>query len=149
MRSVRLALAGLGLLGAACAREDRTALVADSVQLADSVALVVPAAPGVAAAVPRTGTAGARLAPKTETVVTVTEDVPGLLAEAKIHPLDAQHLAQTKYPKGKVLGGQIARGPAGLVYTFTIQQPDVEGVEEVLVSAMDGGIINTIHRDRP
>ena len=69
------------------------------------------------------------------------------LEQAKIHPLDAQHLAQTKYPQGKVESGTIERGPAGLVYRFVIQQPGVSGTEEVVLSAVDGGILSTIHRD--
>ena len=150
MRKARLALLSLGLCSVACAREDRSELAADSVRVSDSIRTADSlSAATTGAGVPelRTTTAGARLAPRTERVVQVSEQVPGLLAQAKIHPLDAQHLAQTKFPQGRVESGEILRRPEGLVYSFVIQQPGVSGSEEVLVHAMDGGILTSIHRD--
>jgi hypothetical protein len=82
-----------------------------------------------------------------ENLVTVTEATPGLLAQAKFIPIDAQHIAQTKFPEGVVQSGMIERRSGELIYTFEIKQKGVPGVELVLVNAIDGSIVNTIHRD--
>lgn len=86
--------------------------------------------------------------PAREHLVKVTEATPGLLAQAKILPIDAQHLAETVYPTAEVQSGSIERRGANLVYSFEVQRKDVEGTDAVLVNAADGSIINTIHHDK-
>jgi hypothetical protein len=134
-----LLVAGLGVLAAGCARRDQADRAADSARMADSLTAARAAAPGGAGGSPTTG--------GRENLVTVTEATPGLLAQAKFIPIDAQHLAQTKFPEGMVKSGMIERRAGELVYTFEIQQKGVDGVELVLVNAMDGSILNTIHKD--
>jgi uncharacterized membrane protein YkoI len=131
-------VAGLGVLAAACARRDQADLAADSARVADSLTAAAAASAGAGRS---TNPAGR------ENLVTVTEATPGLLAQAKFIPIDAQHLAQTKFPEGMVKSGSIERRAGELVYTFEIQQKGVDGVELVLVNAMDGSILNTIHKD--
>jgi len=133
---------GLGAIVTGCARRDQAELAADSVRVADSVA-ATRSADSIAAA--RAAAARASVAPR-EVIVQVKEATPGLLAQAKFLPIDAQHLAQTKYPEGEVKSGTIERRSGALVYTFEIQQKGVEGTELVLVNAMDGSIVNTIHK---
>lgn len=134
---------GFGVLAAGCARRDQADVAADSVRMADSVAAARTADSAAAAgAATRAPTNTVRR----ENLVTVIEATPGLLARAKFIPIDAQHLAQTKFPEGVVKSGTIEKTPSGLVYTFEIQQKDVEGTELVLVNAMDGSILNTIHK---
>ena len=134
-----LLVAGLGVLAAGCARRDQADRAADSARVADALTAARAAAPGGAGG---SATTGGR-----ENLVTVTEATPGLLAQAKFIPIDAQHLAQTKFPEGMVKSGMIERRAGELVYTFEIQQKGVDGVELVLVNAMDGSILNTIHKD--
>jgi uncharacterized membrane protein YkoI len=112
--------------------------VADSVRLADSTRM----ADSMRAAAAATA---ARPAAK-EHIVKVREQTPGLLAQAKIQPLDAQHLAQTKFPTGTVKDGMIERRGGDLVYAFRIQPKGMKGSEEVLVNAIDGTLITSIHR---
>jgi len=149
MRMVRMLVAvGLVAATAGCARDRDAAAVADSTRVADSIRLadsvrLAQAADSTARATPPGTLAG----PRREPLVKVTEQVPGLLAQAKILPIDAQHLAQTKYPEGKVLGGAIERRAGNLVYVFEIQQKGVAGTELVLINAYDGLMLDTIHKD--
>jgi hypothetical protein len=50
------------------------------------------------------------------------------------------------YPEGVVKSGTIRRRAGDLV-TFETQQKDVMGTELVLVDAIDGAIVSTIHQD--
>jgi hypothetical protein len=136
---------GLGAVSAGCAREPKPDAIADSVRMADSVQLAARAD-----SAGRAGPAAARTAtlPRPgELIVKVTEQVPGLLAEAKFLPIDAQHLAQTKYPEGAVKSGAIERRGGDLVYIYEIQQKGVDGAELVLVDAMNGTLISSMHQD--
>jgi uncharacterized membrane protein YkoI len=66
-----------------------------------------------------------------------------LLEQARYHPLDAQHIAQGKYPKGAVQAGWLERRGGDLVYRFRIR--DVDGsLNDVLVDSFQGRIINSI-----
>ncbi|MGQ0702312.1 MAG: PepSY domain-containing protein [Gemmatimonadales bacterium] len=78
-------------------------------------------------------------APPREHVVKIIEERPGLIDEARVKPLDAQHVAQTRFPEGEVEAGKIERRPQGLVYIFVIKD---EGKRwEVLVDAFDADLI--------
>lgn len=136
-------VAGLGVLAAGCARRDQADVAADSARVADSIS----AARAADSASPTGVAAGGAARGGRENLVTVTEETPGLLAQAKFIPIDAQHIAQTKFPEGVVKSGRIERRAGALIYTFEIQQKGVAGVELVLVNAIDGSIVNTIHKD--
>ena len=141
MQSIRWALA-VGLAAAACKQGAESAKEADSTGLAAGIAAESAGnAPKLSA--PR----GKAAPPVREQIVTVREEVPGLLAEAKVLPIDAQHLAQTKFPTGDVRAARISRRGKDLAYSYYIQQSGVGGVEEVIVNAMDGQLITSIHRD--
>lgn len=75
--------------------------------------------------------------------VQVKEEVPGLLEQAKFNPLDAQHIAQGKYPKGTVKAGWLERRGSDLVYRFRFRDED-GSVNDVLVDSFRGTIINSI-----
>jgi uncharacterized membrane protein YkoI len=76
-------------------------------------------------------------------VVQVQEEVPGLIAQARVIPLDAQHIAQSKYPKGALQAGFLERRAGELVYRFRIKDEDGK-VYDVLVESFQGRIVNTI-----
>jgi uncharacterized membrane protein YkoI len=76
-------------------------------------------------------------------VVQVQEEVPGLLEQVKFHPIDAQHIAQGKYPQGTVQAGWLERRGKDLVYRFRIRDGD-GSIHDVLVDSYSGTIINTI-----
>ena len=147
MRMARVIVTfGLAGIAAGCARDRGAAAAADSTRIADSIRMAdsVRLAQTTDSAAHR---AASLAAAQREPLVKVTEQVPGLLAQAKILPIDAQHLAQTKYPEGKVLGGTIERRAGNLVYVFDIQQKDVAGSELVLINANDGLMLDTIHKE--
>ena len=80
----------------------------------------------------------AAIAPR-ENVVRIIEERPGLIEEARVQPLDAQHVAQTRFPEGVVEAGKIERRPQGLMYIFIIKD---EGKRwEVLVSAFGAELV--------
>ena len=80
-----------------------------------------------------------------DSALVIKEKQPGLLAKAKIQPLDAQHQALAKYPDGKVVSGEITKKRGGeLIYIFKVQRPAGHRAENVLVSALDGKIVSTI-----
>lgn len=135
-------LVGLGVLAAGCSRGEKAETnAADSTRMADSIKASEAAA----------GTANVRApapAPTNlarEPLVKVTEETPGLLAQAKLAAIDAQHLAKGKYPEASVKSGRIERRAGQLVYAFEVQQPGVVGTELILLDANDGAIVNTIH----
>jgi hypothetical protein len=122
-----------------------SARVADSTRMADSVKAAQADSASKAQAAAANTAKPAK--PRTEHVVKVHEATAGLLAKAKVQPIDAQHMAQTKYPMGVVKDGQILYRSGDLVYAFNIQQEGVTGTEEVFVSAMNGTLITAIHRE--
>ena len=135
---------GLCAVSAGGSREPKTDTVADSLRVADSVQLAARTADSAR----QVRAATARSTPRPgEVIVKVTEQVPGLLAQAKYLPIDAQHLAQTKYPEGAVKSGAIERRGGDLVYIYEIQLQGVEGSELVLVDAMNGTLISSMHKD--
>jgi uncharacterized membrane protein YkoI len=132
-----LSVVSLGVI-AACSRDRQE----NADQARDTVAVSTPADSTTAA----TGTAPAGRPKSTERpilVVQVQEETPGLLAQAKFNPLDAQHIAQGKYPKGAVQAGWIERRGQDLVYRFRFRDED-GSVNDVLVDSSRGSIINTI-----
>lgn len=135
-----LSLVSIGVI-AACSR-DRQENAANPDQARDTVALSTPADSSTAAA----GRAPAGQSKSTERpviVVQVQEETPGLLAQAKYNPLDAQHIAQGKYPKGGLQAGWLERRGPDLVYRFRIRDED-GSVNDVLVDSFRGSIINSI-----
>jgi uncharacterized membrane protein YkoI len=134
-----LSIVSLGVI-AACSR-DRQENAANPDQAKDTVALSTPANSSTAA----TGTAAAGQSKSTKPVIVVQvqEETPGLLAQAKYNPLDAQHIAQGKYPKGGLLAGWLERRGPDLVYRFRIRDED-GSVNDVLVDSFRGSIINSI-----
>jgi len=143
MRLSPLVLAvGLGLLSGCHDKTPPAQAAADTTKAADTVTTAT-----TVGTVPRAKPAPAPVA-RRENLVKVTEATPGLLAQAKILPIDAQHLAETVYPEATVKGATIDRRAGNLVYSFEVQRKDVAGTELVLVNAADGSIVNTIHRDK-
>src|SRR5262245_56907913 len=142
MRVFPLVLA-VGFIAVASACHDKTPPANASADSAPKPADTVTTASTVGT-VPRSKPA----TPAREHLVKVVEATPGLLAQAKIVPIDAQHLAQTVYPTALVQSGSIERRAGNLVYVFTVQRKDLAGADAVLVNAADGSIINTIRVDK-
>jgi len=137
----------LGGLTLGCTRDETPDVLSDTTGMAGSYAAGDSAGATLGGA--SRSAAGGRVgaAPAREIIVTVVEDSPGLLARARILPIDAQHLAQTKFPQGEVKVAELKYRGADLVYAYYIQQPGVEGVEEVILDANNGALITSIHRD--
>lgn len=140
MQARWLSIVSIGVI-AACSR-DRQENAANPDQARDTVAVVAPdstAATGTAT----NPTSSPGRANRPVLVVQVKEEVPGLLQQAKFNPLDAQHIAQGKYPKGAVQAGWLERRGADLVYRFRFRDED-GSVNDVLVDSSRGTIINSI-----
>jgi hypothetical protein len=79
--------------------------------------------------------------------VTVKEETPGLLKQAKITPAVATRTALAKFPTGSVVSGELEQEGGRLIYSFDIQQAGVQGIEEVHVDAISGAVIKTEHEN--
>ncbi len=127
---------------------------ADTVALANGTG---PEVTGTAAAETRTGTrtaGSARTGParpagrtgttaETAVVIQVQEEVPGLIEQVRTHPLDAQHIAQAKFPAGKIQAGWLERrGGNTLAYRFRVVNED-GNTWDVIIDSFDGDIIFT------
>ena len=148
-----LSVVSIGLI-AACSR-DRQENAAKPDSAGDTVAMAADSlVVGTGSAMPETRagsgpSASSRTAARPGSnerpvlVVQVKEEVPGLLEQAKYNPLDAQHIAQGKYPKGAVQAGWLERRGQDLVYRFRVRDED-GSVNDVLVDSFRGSIINSI-----
>lgn len=138
-----LSIVSIGVI-AACSR-DRQENAANPDQAKDTVAMTADSTVAVGTASNPAAPPGARPGPtgRPIIVVQVKEEVPGLLEQAKYNPLDAQHIAQGKYPKGAVLAGWLERRGPDLVYRFRFKDED-GSVNDVLVDSFRGTIINSI-----
>jgi len=69
-----------------------------------------------------------------------------LKAEAKISKDSARTIALSKVAAGsKVKSWELEREKGTVVYSFDIKVPSQPGVEEVLVSAIDGSVVSQSH----
>ena len=69
-----------------------------------------------------------------------------LKAEAKISKDSAKAVALSRVAAGsKVKSSELEREKGTVVYSFDIKVPKQTGVEEVLVSAIDGSVVSQTH----
>jgi uncharacterized membrane protein YkoI len=69
-----------------------------------------------------------------------------LKALAKISKDSAKAVALSKVPAGsKVRSSELEREKGTVVYSFDIKVPKQSGVEEILVSAIDGSVVSQEH----
>jgi uncharacterized membrane protein YkoI len=78
--------------------------------------------------------------------VAITEESPGLAARAAVDGATAQRTALGRVP-GDVEGAALRVEQDRLVYVFAIETEGSEGIEEVVVDAMNGGVLATRHED--
>ena len=68
-----------------------------------------------------------------------------LKAEAKISKDSAKVVALAQVPGGKVKSSELEREKGTIVYSFDISVKGKSGIEEVLVSAIDGSVVSHEH----
>ena len=69
-----------------------------------------------------------------------------LKAMAKISKDSAKVIALSKVPAGsKVRSSELEREKGTIVYSFDIRVPKQSGIEEILVSALDGSVVSQEH----
>ena len=78
--------------------------------------------------------------------ITLKEEKPGLLAQAKIKPDDARKTALAKVA-GHLRSMEIEEEKGKLVYAFDIKVAHQSGLEEVVVDATTGEVISVQHED--
>lgn len=79
------------------------------------------------------------------TPLQVKEEKPGVLKMAKVTAADAQRTAQERFPTGTIKSGEIEKEDGKLIYSFDIQLPGVNGIEEVNIDAVTGAVLKTEH----
>jgi uncharacterized membrane protein YkoI len=77
--------------------------------------------------------------------VTVKEEAPGMLAQARVKADSAQRTALRRVPGGKIEGAELEREHGALIYSFDIKVAGKEGIEEVHVDANTGAVVNVEH----
>jgi hypothetical protein len=80
--------------------------------------------------------------------VTMREQTPGLLAQAKISADSATKLASAKLPSEKVVREEIRQDGGKLVYSFSFKDAAKPGVDVVHVDATNGTVSDAKHMDR-
>ena len=70
-----------------------------------------------------------------------------LAAEAKVGRAAAQATALARVPGGKLRSSELEREHGKLVYSFDIKVAGKPGIEEVIVDAINGGVISVEHED--
>ncbi len=141
MRSHWLPILGLAVAAMACGSDKQEAAATDQAQ--DTVAMNPSASSnGAAGRTTLRPAGGVDSTAGVAQVIEVQEEAPGMIAKARYQPLDAQHIAQGKFPTGTVEAGFLERRGDDMVYRFRIR--DSEGVRDVLVNSFDGKIINAI-----
>ena len=80
--------------------------------------------------------------------VTMREQKPGLLAQAKVSADSATKLASAKLPSEKVVREEIRQDNGKLVYTFGFKEAGKPGVDVVHVDANDGTVSEAKHMTR-
>ena len=71
-----------------------------------------------------------------------------LAAQAKVSEATARATALAKVPGGRVKAHELEREKGVLIHSFDIAVPGRPGIEEVNVSALDGGIVAMRHEDQ-
>ena len=66
-----------------------------------------------------------------------------LQAEAKLTKAQAEKIALTQAPNGKVVSSELEKEHGALVWTFDIASPGTKNITEVLVDAKTGKIVST------
>ena len=78
--------------------------------------------------------------------VTVQEESPGLLKQAKVSSSSAIASAQAKVPKGTLKSAVIQQQEGKLVYSFNFETPGAAGSDNVKVDAMTGAVLGVEHK---
>jgi uncharacterized membrane protein YkoI len=77
--------------------------------------------------------------------VTVKEEAPGMLAQARVKADSAQRTALRRVPGGKIEGAELEREHGTLIYSFDIKVAGKDGIEEVHVDANTGAVVKMEH----
>src|SRR6476661_2661763 len=77
--------------------------------------------------------------------VTVKEDAPGLLKQAKVTSQAATATALARVPGGKVTAAEIEKEGGKLIYSFDISTAGKSGIDEVHVDALTGKVLRVVH----
>ena len=77
--------------------------------------------------------------------VTVKEDAPGLLKQAKVSSQAATATALARVPGGKVTAAEIEKEDGKLIYSFDISTAGKSGIDEVHVDALSGKVLRVVH----
>lgn len=77
--------------------------------------------------------------------VSIKEETPGLLAQAKITGDSALKLARKRVPNSTMKSGELEKEHGKLVFSFDLAVSGKPGIEEVQVDAVTGAIVSVEH----
>ncbi len=84
-----------------------------------------------------------------QTPVVVKVEKEEYRAQAKISSETAIATAQARFPTGTIKSAELEKEGRRLIYTFDIQLPGINGIEEVNVDALTGKIVGVEHEKPP
>jgi uncharacterized membrane protein YkoI len=103
---------------------------------------VVALMPGMlqSQAAPATTPASASQAP-----VPLTQEKPGLLAQAKVTDEAARKTALARAPGGSIVKAELEKEKGKLIFSYDIKIPGKDGIQEVTVDATSGAVLSVEH----
>ena len=79
--------------------------------------------------------------------VKLTEEKPGLIAQAKVAYTAALATAQARVPNGKLVTAELEQEDGKLIYTMVFKTTGKKGVDEVNVDAVTGKVVAVEHEN--
>jgi uncharacterized membrane protein YkoI len=77
--------------------------------------------------------------------VSITEEKPGLMQQAKLTPDSAMKIAAARVPGGHVVKGELEEEDGRLIYSLDVKVDRKNGIEEVWVDARTGEVVSVKH----
>jgi hypothetical protein len=83
--------------------------------------------------------------PAGQAPVPLTQDQPGLLAQAKVTDEAARRTALARVPGGSIVKAGLEKEKGKLIFSYDIRVPGKDGIQEVNVDATSGAVLSVEH----
>lgn len=80
--------------------------------------------------------------PPTQPAVPLTQEKPGLLAQARITDAAARGAALARVPGGAIVKAELEQEKGKVIFSYDIAVPGKEGIQEVAVDATTGAVLS-------
>jgi len=87
----------------------------------------------------------AQAAPVAQAPVPLTQEKPGLLAQAKVTDVAARQSALARVPGGSIVKAELEQEKGKLIFSYDVKVPGKDGIQEVAVDATSGKVLSVEH----